>query len=119
MVNLRVALSFLGIATMNTARPADLPYYEVHVADNFCYMDKEAEYIAGLFPSGEEALAKCRVIVERCLKECAESGRTAAQVFECYKSFGDDPYLVARNGAPNVEFSAWDYAKQKSVDFVD
>jgi len=64
-------------------------------------MDQEAEYMAGLFASAEEALVKCRVIVERCLKECAESGHTAAQVLECYKHFGDDPYLVARNGAPD------------------
>lgn len=52
---------------MSITPPADSPYYQVNVADNFRYMDKEAEYVAGHFAAGEKAIAECKLIVERCL----------------------------------------------------
>lgn len=103
---------------MKPTVPSGLPCYEVHVADNFRYMDKEAEYVSGAFATADEALAKCRYLVEICLDECAEPGCTADQIFGCYRYFGDDPYIIARNGAPQIKFSGWDYAKLKSADFV-
>src|SRR5687768_8091333 len=104
---------------MNPRTPPDTPYYELRVADNFSYMDKEAEYSAGFFVSAEEVLAKCRIIVEQCLKECAEPGSTAEEIYGCYTYYGDDPYVIPRNGAPDVTFSAWEYAKERSEDYAN
>jgi hypothetical protein len=43
-------------------------------------------------------------------------GLTADEVYEKYVMFGDDPFIVAVNACdPPVAFSAWDYAKARSV----
>ena len=96
----------------------DGPYYEVRVADNFRYMEKDAEYSAGFFSSGEEAIEKCKLIVERCLRECGEGSKSAAEIVACYRYFGDDPYLVPCNGAPALVFSGWDYAEKRAEDLA-
>lgn len=96
----------------------DGPFYEIRVADNFRYMDKEAEYSAGFFSSGKEAIERCKLIVEGCLQECGEGGKSATEIVACYRYFGDDPYLVARNDAPAVMFSGWDYADRRARDFA-
>ena len=80
--------------------------YTVFVDDNFHFLDEDERWCAGEFATAEEALAKCRKIVEESVDHCAEPGMTAEEVYEAYVSFGDDPFIKG------VEFSAWGYAKQ-------
>jgi hypothetical protein len=35
-----------------------------------------------------------------------------------YKSFGDDPFVVALDPAPKIEFSAWTYAQRRALELV-
>ena len=84
--------------------------YVVMVDDNYHYGDEDERYQAGVYATAEEAVARCKKIVDGSLEEC--SGDTADAIYKQYTSFGDDAFVVARD-APPVTFSAWDYAKQR------
>jgi hypothetical protein len=85
--------------------------YIVYVDDNFRYMDPEARYCAGSFETAEAAIAKAKDIVIASLAEAWEPGISADALYSTYKSFGDDPFVMAPEGEPRVQFSAWDFAK--------
>lgn len=86
-----------------------MPNFQVYVDNNFHYMDEDERYPAGEFDTLEEALAKCRNIVDEALNHLYEPGMTAEALFEAYASFGDDPWVQG------AKFSARDYARQRCV----
>jgi hypothetical protein len=87
--------------------------YRVKVDDNFHFMDEDERTEIGIFDSGDEALAACREVVEKSLRHHYKSGMSAAALFEQYKSFGDDPFIVAEGTDVKIEFSAWGYAESR------
>lgn len=82
--------------------------YKVIVADNYHYMDESESYTLGSYATLEEAISKCKEIVDEYLSSAYEPSMTSEMLYENYKSFGYDPYINAENF-----FSAWKYAKQK------
>lgn len=92
--------------------------YTVFVGDNYHHGDPDEQYAIPGFPSAEAALAKCRAIVETCLRECAEPGRGASAVLVCYQMFGDDPWIGSPKDMPSVKFSSWDCAAEAVHKFV-
>ena len=83
--------------------------YQVYCDDNFHFMDEDERGYIGEFATAEEAIAKCKEIVRASVEHCRKPGMTAAQIYEAYVGFGDDPFIKG------VEFSAWDYAKQRTA----
>lgn len=92
--------------------------YKVMVDDNFHYMDDDEQSEYGTFSTAEEALTVCRRLVDESLLAEYSDGETATEVLERYTSFGDDPFVVALDGAPKVEFSAWTYAQQRAQELA-
>jgi hypothetical protein len=88
--------------------------YVVKVDDNFRYMDEEARWTYGQFAKAEAALAMCRHIVDLCLEEAYEPGMLAEELVATYKHFGDDPFIIPLDAAPDCDFSAWSYAEQRA-----
>jgi len=88
--------------------------YRVLVDDNFDYMDEDDRWELGAIATAEEAIAACRAPVDRNLAEQVRPGMTAAELYDRYVSFCDDPFVVAPAGAPKVDFSAWNYAKERA-----
>ncbi len=84
--------------------------YVVFADDNAHFMDESERIKIGEFESEADAIAKCREIVDKYLLEYRPQFETAAQLYESYTSYGDDPFV---NGPTQVNFSAWDYAKEK------
>ncbi len=91
--------------------------YVVMVDDNFHYMDESERYRAGEYATAEEAIARCRAIVDDYLAEALkiEGNRDATKLYESYVMFGEDPFVVAVD-AERVDFSAWGYAKARCVE---
>jgi hypothetical protein len=87
--------------------------YKVMVDDNFHYMDEDERWELGSFASADEALAACRELVDESLVEEYRDGATAEQLFDRYASFGDEPFVVALDGAPKLDFSARTYAERR------
>lgn len=88
--------------------------YTVVVDDNFHYQDRDYRYEISGFTTLADALQKCRSIVDSCLEENAEPGRSAEEIFARYQCFGADPWIP---DSP-VKFSAWDYARENAHRFV-
>jgi hypothetical protein len=90
-----------------------MPTYKVMIDDNFDYMNEDARYEHGSYDSAAEAIEVCRRIVEDDLRELYKEGMTSAELYDEYKLFGRDPFIVATEGAERVAFSAWTYAEER------
>lgn len=86
--------------------------YRVLVDDNFHYMDEAERYELGTFATFEAALAAAQAVVDAYLRSAHKPGMTARALFESYKAFGEDPFIVAPD-QPGAAFSAWEYAKRR------
>ncbi len=78
--------------------------YEVHIDDNFHYMDESERYSVGSYRSLEKAIEKCRKMTIRSLKDLYEKGITPEKLSAQWSMFGDDPFIVGGGGS--VPFSA-------------
>ena len=67
--------------------------YVILVDDNYHYMDNSYRCRDGEFATAEEALARCRQIVDEYLDDAEKiEGRgSATKLWESYKMFGEDP----------------------------
>jgi hypothetical protein len=104
--------------TSRAAGSTNMPSYKVMVDDNFHYMDESERWELGVFASAEAALEACRRLVDRSLVDGYKAGATAAELFDHYKSFGDDPFIVALDDAPKPSFSAWTYAQARALELA-
>jgi hypothetical protein len=86
--------------------------YKVLIDDNFHFMDESHRYEFGAFTTADEAITACKYIVDRCLEHMFEPDTTAEALYEQYRNFGEDPFImpVDRNGV-RVTFSSDEYAK--------
>jgi hypothetical protein len=93
--------------------------YKVMTDDNFHYQEEDQRSRSGAFATAEEALDACRRLVdESLLHEYEQGGVTAEALYDRYIDFGDDPFVVALDGAPGVKFSAWTYARQRAAELT-
>jgi hypothetical protein len=86
--------------------------YRVLVDDNFHYLDTADRYQSGVFETLEAAIQAAKAIVDEFLVTALRPGMTAAQLFEQYTSFGEDPFIVSADSR-SASFSAWDYARRR------
>ena len=96
------------------------PKYQVFIDDNFHYMD-EGERIAGeVFDAAEEAITAAKKIVDNSLRHeySQHPGISAAELWDYYTDFGDDPFIRSDPRDPDCEFSAWEYAKERAMEIV-
>jgi hypothetical protein len=85
---------------------AEKPYV-VFVDDNYHYMDEEERYKSGDYETLEEAVVKCKIIVDEFLEREHKSGMSPNELYDRYCMFGEDPFIRG----PTAEFSARDYAR--------
>lgn len=85
--------------------------YRVMVDDNFHYMDEDERYMIGEYSSLAAAIAVCQHIVDRCLRDELKAGMTADELWQRYRDFGQDPFILSKD--PADRFSAWKYARQR------
>jgi hypothetical protein len=87
--------------------------FKVMIDDNFDYMDEDARYEHGSYASAAEAIDACRRLVEEDLRGLYKPGMTSAELYDHYKTFGRDPFVVAPEATERVVFSAWTYAEER------
>ena len=88
--------------------------YVILVDDNYHHMDSSYRCRDGEFATAEEAFARCRQIVDEYLDDAEkiEGRESATRLWESYKMFGEDPFIVAADVTP-ASFSAWSYASRR------
>lgn len=88
--------------------------YRVLVNENSRYMDESARSDQGIYPSADHAIAACKAMVDDELNTMHRPGMTGKELYQLYIGFGPDPFVVPLNpNDPEIEFSAWSYAKQR------
>lgn len=97
--------------------------YEVLIDDNFHFMDESYRIKRGMFSTLAAAVDACKRIVNESLESAFEAGMSASYLFQQYQNFGEDPFIIPRGtreeiSAVTVEFSAWDYAEQRSKEMA-
>jgi hypothetical protein len=96
-----------------------MPNYRVLINDNAHYMDESERADHGVFCDADGAIAACKEIVDDGLNTMWKPGTTAKELYELYIAFGPDPFVVPHSpNDPDVEFSAWTYAKKRCKDLV-
>jgi len=96
-----------------------MPYYRVLINDNAHFMDESERSDHGVFADADEAIAACKKSVDDELKAMCRPGMTAKELYKLYAAFGPDPFVEALNpNDPEVEFSAWAYAKTRCKELV-
>src|SRR3989344_4643828 len=91
--------------------------FKVYVDDNFHYMDESERYEQGEYETYDEAVAVCKKIVDEYLISAHKDQMTADELYESYKSFGEDPFIVPAD--EKTRFSAWKYAKERCKELCD
>ena len=96
-----------------------MPKFKVQVNDNSYYMDEGERTDHGVFANADEAVAACKEIVDDDLNAMRKPGMTAKELYKLYIAFGPDPFVVPLNPSdPDVNFSAWTYAKGRCKELV-
>jgi hypothetical protein len=89
--------------------------YKVMADDNFHYLEEDKRREGPTYATAEEALEACRRVVDQSLlHQYEQGGITAETLYDRYTDFGDDPFVVALDGSPKVDFSAWNYARERA-----
>jgi hypothetical protein len=82
--------------------------------ENARYMDESERSDHGIFPNKEAAIAACKAMVDDELNTMRRPGISAEELYRLYVGFGPDPFVVPLNPKdPDIEFSAWSYAKKR------
>jgi hypothetical protein len=89
--------------------------YLVQVDDNFHDGEESERYLLGEFESREKALAACRAKVEEYFDRIEKGKYSFKELWEGYKLYGEDPFII--NDDQEEKFSAWEYAKQKCLEY--
>ena len=93
--------------------------FRVLINDNAHYMDESERSTDGDFANADEAIAACKAIVDDELNTMWKPGTTANELYELYIAWGPDPFVVPLDPKdPEVEFSAWTYAKEQCQELV-
>jgi len=63
--------------------------WTVQVDDNFHFMDESERYKDGEYNTYDEAVAKCKAIVDDYLDSALEPSMTSEQLYTSYQMFGE------------------------------
>lgn len=71
--------------------------YTVRILDNFHFMDQSEEYNSGNFDTYEEAVTKCKAILDDFLESAYQPNDTADQLYGTYTQYGETPLIWGDN----------------------
>lgn len=89
--------------------------YKVIIDDNFHFMDENESYGSGTFSTYEEAVAKCKDIINEFLESAILPADTAEGLYMTYVMYGETPHITGSNLG---NFSSNDYARLKCSELV-
>jgi hypothetical protein len=90
--------------------------YRVYVDDNYHNGDENARFELGEFATREEALAACWAKVEEYFERLEKGKYSFEELWDGYKMYGEDPFII--NDDNNERFSAWEYARQRCLEYA-
>ena len=76
-------------------------------------MDESAEYNSGTFDTYEEAVTKCKDILDDFLASAYQPGETAEQLYGTYVQYGETPLIWGKDLG---NFDSNEYARTKCLE---
>ena len=89
--------------------------YTVRMLDNFHFMDKSEEYNSGTYDTYEEAVDKCKSILDDFLESAYQPGDTAETLYGTYVQYGETPLIW---GEDLGDFDSNKYARMRCMEIV-
>lgn len=89
--------------------------YTVRVLDNYHFTDQSEEYNSGTFDTYDEAVLKCKEIVDDFLESAYQSGDTAEQLYGTYVMYGETPLIWGENLG---SFDANEYTRKRCSEII-
>ena len=94
--------------------------YRVSAAENSHYMDEDERRLVGVYEDIEQALAACRYVIDRSLRELHDEQMRPDELFRLWSVMGEDAWVVpVDEGLPMPDFSGRDYARLRSEDICE
>jgi len=90
--------------------------YKVCVDDNYHPGDETERYELGEFATREEALDACRAKVDEYFERLEKGKYSFEELWDGYKLYGEDPFII--NDDNKDHFSAWEYARQRCLEYA-
>jgi hypothetical protein len=90
---------------------ASLAKFSVFVDENSQSMDESKRYRLGEFLAYEDAVARCREIIDEFLAVSHRPGMNAEELFQSFTAFGEAPFISPDIG--KEPFSALKYARAR------
>ncbi len=90
--------------------------YLVYVDDNFHDGDEKERYRLGEFETRAEALMACKQKVDEYFERIERGKYSFKELWEGYMLYGEDPFIS--NDDREERFSAWQYAKQRCLEYA-
>ena len=87
--------------------------YRVIIDDNFHFSDESESYGSGVFDTYEEAVTKCKEIIDEFLDLAKKPDENAEQLYTTFVMYGETPHI---HGEKLEDFSATDYAKHRCLE---
>lgn len=90
--------------------------YLVYVDDNFHIWDESERYKLGEFDTREEAITTSKLKVDEYFERIKKGEHSFKELWEGYILYGEDPFIS--NDDNEIQFSAWEYAKQRCLEWA-
>ena len=82
--------------------------YIVLIDDNFHFMDESERYSSGTYTTYEEAVEKCKQIVDEFLEDAISPEDSVDSLYTCWLMYGENPFIIGENVG---DFSSTEFAK--------
>ena len=89
--------------------PEAVPSHTVWIDENYYLGDASERHEHGTFSTLDRAIGASEDIIVEYMTGAYKPGMTAEELYECYVTFGVDPWISGPGGGA---FSAWTYAKE-------
>jgi hypothetical protein len=86
--------------------------YRVIIDENFHFMDTSERYGSGVFETYEEAVAKCKEIIDEFLESALTPTDSADSLYICWQMYGENPFIDGKNLG---DFTSRQYVKERCV----
>ncbi len=90
--------------------------YTVRILDNFHFMDRSEEYNSGIFNTYDEAVDKCKSILNEFLEDAVRPNDSADSLHTCWLMYGENPLIF---GDATGNFSSSEFVKQRCEELTN
>lgn len=90
--------------------------YKVIIDENFHFMDENERYRSGGYQTFEDAVNKCKQILDEFLTDAKSVNDTPESLYMTWRMYGENPFVVG--GKTSEKFIASEYVENRCVELT-